>query len=172
MIKAPFNFVPLNKNIFFPEDTNRVSQDVPFSDGKSGTISIKIIAESPMFISDKHNNGQTEYFCHTPAENQNDWKYFIPGTSIKGAIRNVMEILSFGKMTQVQNRSFTIRDLYRGKKNEDDDETTDLYGLNGTGDYGDECTAAHAVVRQTCYSLARSPAHWQFPSGRHGVWRC
>ena len=124
MIRAPFNFVPLNKNVFFPEDANLVSQDVPFSDGKSGTISIKITAESPMFISDKHNNGQTEYFCHTPAENQNDWKYYIPGTSIKGTIRNVLEILSFGKMTQVQNRSFTIRDLYRGKKNEDDDEST------------------------------------------------
>ena len=122
MIRAPYNFVPLNKNVFFPEDTNLVSQDVPFSEGKSGIITIKITAESPMFVSDKHNNGQTEYFCHTPAENQNDWKYYIPGTSIKGAIRNVLEILSFGKMTQVQNRSFTIRDLYRGKKNEDDDE--------------------------------------------------
>jgi CRISPR-associated protein (TIGR03986 family) len=123
MIRAPFNFVPLNKHVFFPEDTNLVSQDVPFSDGKSGTITIKITAESPMFVSDKHNNGQTEYFCHIPAENQSDWKYYIPGTSIKGAVRNVLEILSFGKMTQVQNRSFTIRDLYRGKKNDDDEST-------------------------------------------------
>lgn len=121
MIKAPYNFVPLNKNVFFPEDTNLISQDVPFSEGKSGTITIKITAESPMFVSDKQNNGQTEYFCHTPAENQNDWKYFIPGTSIKGAVRNVMEILSFSKMRFVQNQVFTIRDLYRGTKKEDDE---------------------------------------------------
>lgn len=122
-IKAPFNFVPLNKNVYFPEWANQITQDIPFSDGLSGTIDVNIKAESPILVSDGvQERGQTHYFCHTPGGSMSDWRYFIPGTSVKGAIRNVLEILSFGKMSFTQNRSFTIRDLYRGKKNDDDDE--------------------------------------------------
>lgn len=122
-IKAPFNFVPLNKNVYFPEWANQITQDIPFSDGLSGTIDVIIKAESPVLVSDGvQERGQTHYFCHTPADSMNDWRYFIPGTSVKGAIRNVMEILSFGKMSFTQNRSFTIRDLYRGKKEDDNDD--------------------------------------------------
>ncbi len=112
MIKAPFNFVPLAEEVYIPSWGNQVSQDVPFSDSLSGTLKIKILALTPIFIRDGYSVGEeTEIleFCHT-ADNQ----YYIPATSIKGALRNVMEILSFGKMTQVQNQSFGIRDLSQG----------------------------------------------------------
>ena len=46
-IKAPFNFVPLSDKIFFPEWADQISQDIPFSDGLSGTIELKITAETP-----------------------------------------------------------------------------------------------------------------------------
>ena len=126
MIRAPFNFVPLNDKVFFPNWADQISQDIPFSDGLSGYVDILIKAESPILVSEGvKERGQTHYFCHTPAENMSNWKYFIPGTSIKGAIRNVLEILSFGKMSFTQNRSFTIRDLYKGKKDNDDEIKTD-----------------------------------------------
>lgn len=113
-IKAPYNFVPLEDTVFFPEWQNRISQDIPFSDGVSGRIDIKIEAKTPIFV----RNGQTQLtelekkegkkgddsFSHT-----DDGRYFIPGTSIKGELRNVLEILSFGKMTQVQDARFGIR---------------------------------------------------------------
>ena len=108
MIKAPYNFVPLEKTAFYPEWANHISQDIPFEDGVSGSIDYTIKAETPIFV----RNGYTdrdhpdEIFSQT----QNG-KYFIPGTSIKGEIRNVLEILSFGKMTQVQDARFGIRDL-------------------------------------------------------------
>lgn len=115
-IKAPYNFVPLEDTVFFPEWQNRISQDIPFSDGVSGRIDIKIEAKTPIFV----RNGQAQLteqekkegkkgddsFSHT-----DDGRYFIPGTSIKGELRNVLEILSFGKMTQVQDARFGIRDL-------------------------------------------------------------
>lgn len=106
MIKAPFNFVPLNDKVYIPDWADKISQDVPFSDGLYGKIKISIVAETPIFICDGHTpqkekNNEIQEFCHT-----DDGIYYIPGTSIKGAIRSVMEILSFGKMTQVQNRSF------------------------------------------------------------------
>lgn len=106
-IKAPYNFVPLESEAFYPEWANHISQDIPFEDGVSGSIKYTLTAKTPIFVRNgqaKNTNDNT--FSHTA-----DGRYFIPGTSIKGEIRNVLEILSFGKMTQVQDARFGIRDL-------------------------------------------------------------
>lgn len=134
-IKAPFNFVPLEDTVFFPSWRNKISQDVPFIDSVSGSIDISIEAMTPIFVRNgilqlsateknaiieekKKYNGKLvtpelikieklrNSFSHTE-----DGRYFIPGTSIKGELRSVLEILSFGKMTQVQDARFGIRDL-------------------------------------------------------------
>lgn len=99
-IKAPFNFVPLNEKVFFPDWADQISQDVPFSDGESGTIELELIAKTPIFV----RNGHTRDDASKPNDNYTSFSkdahgnYFIPATSIKGMIRNVMEIMSFGKM--------------------------------------------------------------------------
>lgn len=115
MIKAPFNFVPLNEKPYLPEWADQISQDIPFGDGLSGKLKLRITAETPIFVSDKVQEDNTVpcEFCHV-LDSDGNKRYFIPGTSIKGVLRNVMEILSFGKMTQVQNQSFGIRDLSNG----------------------------------------------------------
>lgn len=107
MIKAPYNFVPLEKTAFYPEWANHISQDIPFEDGVSGSIDYKMIAETPIFV----RNGQKKDANDNTFSQTADGRYFIPGTSIKGEIRSVLEILSFGKMTQVQDARFGIRDL-------------------------------------------------------------
>lgn len=51
MIHAPFNFVPLSKIVFSPKGgEDKISQDVPFSDGICGMIELKIVAKTPLFI--------------------------------------------------------------------------------------------------------------------------
>lgn len=111
-IKAPFNFVPLSDKVFFPKWANQISQDIPFSDGLSGTIELKITAESPIFVRNGHSkedaqakNDTYKSFSKTP-----DGKYFIPGTSIKGAIRNILEIMSFGKISLDKKAKFAQRE--------------------------------------------------------------
>lgn len=42
-------------------------------------------------------------------------RYIIPGTSIKGVLRNVLEIISFGKMSRVSDQRYSLRDLYNRK---------------------------------------------------------
>lgn len=114
-IKAPFNFVPLSEKVYFPDWADKISQDIPFEDGVSGTIELKITAETPIFV----RNGHTREDADVDAKNDNyksfskapDGKYFIPATSIKGAIRNVLEIMSFGKMSRIANNRYSIRDL-------------------------------------------------------------
>ena len=104
MIKAPYNFVPLNKKVFYPPWSDDISHDIPFEDGESGEISIEIEAKSPIFIRDSKNK---EKFC-----NHNE-QYYIPSTSIKGMVRNVLEIMSFSKLSTelFTDNTYSIRDL-------------------------------------------------------------
>ena len=115
MIKAPYNFVPLNESVFLPGWADLISHDLPFKNGFSGHIDIEIKALSPIFIKDgqavsydTENNREIHEFAQLPKE---DGRYFIPATTLKGAIRNVLEAMSFGKMNRVNNAHFSQRDF-------------------------------------------------------------
>ncbi len=109
-ITALYNFVPLSGWVFQPDWADKVSHDVPFSDGLSGKLDIKITAETPILVggkqikATKHSTGEVHFF-------KVDGKAAIPGTTLKGMIRNVLEIVSFGKMQFVDNRRLSIRDI-------------------------------------------------------------
>ena len=102
MITAPFNFVPLSEKVFFPDWAEQVSHDVPFEDAQSGVIDISITAKSPIFVRDHENS---EQFC------SHEGTYYIPGSSVKGMVRNVLEIMSFSKMSQINDDTYAVRDL-------------------------------------------------------------
>jgi len=114
-LHAPFNFVPLSdQSPFFPNWSEQVSQDIPFSNAVSGSIELDIEAQTPIFVRNGHTYSDREsqnkaYQSFSQIEN----RYFIPGSSLKGALRNVLEITSFGKLTRVNNDSFAFRDLSR-----------------------------------------------------------
>ncbi|MFA7083892.1 MAG: RAMP superfamily CRISPR-associated protein, partial [Arcobacteraceae bacterium] len=104
MITAPFNFVPLNEKVFFPSWSEDVSHDTPFEDGESGCIDITITAKSPIFVKD---SAEEEKFC------QHNGEYYIPSSSVKGAVRNVLEIMSFSKLSEdfFTDNTYAVRDL-------------------------------------------------------------
>lgn len=117
MITAPYNFVPLNDKIFYPpwasEDALKNIHDVPFEDGESGVIELEVTAKSPIFIKDGKNPSE---FCHSINENGGK-EYYIPATSIKGMIRNVLEIMSFGKIRIDESKHkkyLSVRDMTPG----------------------------------------------------------
>lgn len=117
-LKAPYNFVPVSKSIVFPEWSNAVSHDIPFDDGESGTIKVKITAENPIFVKNGMSKSEEKTFKNDKEDeqilpypfSQYQNKYFIPGSSIKGAIRNVLEIMTFSKMN-AQNDRYSVRDF-------------------------------------------------------------
>ncbi|MFP4486325.1 MAG: TIGR03986 family CRISPR-associated RAMP protein [Campylobacterales bacterium] len=115
MITAPYNFVPLNKEVFYPEWSEQVSHDIPFSDGESGEIEITITAKSPIFIRNHSDNKDkpSSEFCHFV--NENDAKeFYIPGSSFKGMVRSVLEIMSFSKISIDEERfkkPISVRDM-------------------------------------------------------------
>lgn len=117
MIKAPYNFVPINEEIFTPSESEQISHDIPFSDGENGWIQVRLTAASPVYVRNGGNWPKESIACNGIPEfrsfSQFNNKFFIPGTSIKGMIRNVLEIMSFGKMGEgrINNHRFSYRDL-------------------------------------------------------------
>ena len=81
-IKAPYNFVPLSNEVYFPDWADQISMDIPFSDGLSGTIELQLTAESPIYVRNGHTRADKEaqngtYKAFSNIANQ----YFIPATS-------------------------------------------------------------------------------------------
>ncbi len=110
-VKSTYNFVPApeEKDVFKPSWANLVSHDIPFSDGESGEIELTITAETPIFIRNGHAEGKEDNeFSHI--EINGEKKYFIPGSSLKGMVRNVLEIMSFSRIN-VENDIFSFRDM-------------------------------------------------------------
>lgn len=108
-IKSPYNFVPLNKQVYIPDWWDKVSHDIPFEDGIDGSILVTWKNISPLFIRDA-SVGKGEFSMHI-AEQNGTRSYFIPGASLKGMLRSVISILSFGKMEQYENQYFGHRDF-------------------------------------------------------------
>lgn len=104
-VHAPFNFIPLSDQVYIPSWADQISHDVPFSDGVSGKIHLTITAESDIFV----RNGQSKDAVDNNFS-QVSGRYFIPATSIKGEVRNLMEIMSFGKMNLDTRAKFAQRE--------------------------------------------------------------
>ncbi|GAB4407728.1 MAG: hypothetical protein OHK0039_10310 [Bacteroidia bacterium] len=119
VIKAPYNFVPFNKEVVTPHWIDQISHDIPFKDGLSGKIEVKLTAVSPIFVRDGigQKAAKDNYLdgvqqkAHTFSQAP-DGRYFIPGTSLKGMIRSVLEIMSFGRMEgKVNDHRYAVRDF-------------------------------------------------------------
>ncbi len=104
---VPYNFVPLNERVWFPKWATQLSHDIPFSDGVSGIIYYQVENKTPLFVgSMKQENKVLDFFSDA------DGKPMIPGSGIRGVIRNIHEILSFSKLVTDKERRLSIRDTY------------------------------------------------------------
>ncbi len=105
-VRSPFNFVPLNTKIFYPEWADLITQDIPFENGISGSIEMTINAKTPVFVRNGHSQEdmKAENDAYKSFSKFPDGRYFIPGSSVKGTVRSVLEILSMGKM-HVDNKA-------------------------------------------------------------------
>lgn len=110
---SPYNFVPLNKDVYIPSWYNKVSHDIPFEDGEDGYIEVIWENVSPLFIRDSSFSPEKKKNIYSMHVVQPDGKrlYFIPGSSMKGMLRSVLSIMSFGKMIDYNNSYFGHRDF-------------------------------------------------------------
>lgn len=119
-ISSPYNFVPLNKYVYIPDWADKVSQDIPFEDGEDGWIEVTWENVSPLCVRDASEKKDEKYnatILHSVHVKDADGnlQYFIPGSSLKGMLRSILSVMSYGKMTQYNNKFFGYR-IFDGKK--------------------------------------------------------
>ncbi len=113
-VTAPYNFVPLCDTVFVPEwgqgsTDDEGLHDTPFEDGVRGTLDFELEAVGPLFVrapGQPAPNTALESF-RTP-----DGRYAIPGSSIRGLLRNVVQIASFCKLAPLNETRYGFRDLH------------------------------------------------------------
>jgi CRISPR-associated protein (TIGR03986 family) len=108
---SPYNFIPLNEKIvsIYSNKDEIPTFDKFHKDLYTGYIDINIEAKTPIYIRDtaernaKDNKENSDFF--SPAG-----RYRIPGSSIRGLIRNIVEIASYSKLNFIDgNRKFHFR---------------------------------------------------------------
>ena len=107
-ISSPYNFVPLNKQVLIPDWCDKISQDVPFSDGEDGSITITLHNTTPIYIKGGVDKDDCLMSC---VEVDGRKRFFLPATSLKGMLRSVLEILSFSQMEQFDNDYIGFREF-------------------------------------------------------------
>lgn len=111
-ITAPYGFVPLGPVVeppwLQPALTAPFLHDVPFEDGLSGTFELVVEAETPICVAGRSEGPERRPF-------KLGTKYALPGSSLRGALRNVVEIASFSRMTLVNDHRYAVRDLQNRK---------------------------------------------------------
>ncbi|MGL5894055.1 MAG: TIGR03986 family type III CRISPR-associated RAMP protein, partial [Bacteroidales bacterium] len=111
-MNAPYTFIPLSEDVIFPDWADRISHDMPFSDGLSGEIAYEIEAETPIYIRNSNSiSGESNLFFNHHLDESGKRRYFIPGTSLKGMVRSLVEALSFSKLTQLNKGRYSFRDM-------------------------------------------------------------
>lgn len=102
---APYNFVPLPKRFIPPGWRKKTSIDVPLEQGLCGELELELETFSPLMVGAERKDSDTVPFFNI------DGQPVIPGSSIRGMIRNLAEIVSFGKLPEVNNQYPTLRDV-------------------------------------------------------------
>ncbi|MEG3755227.1 TIGR03986 family type III CRISPR-associated RAMP protein [Psychromonas arctica] len=115
-VHAPYHFVPLSKWIYMPNWAHLVSHDHPFEDGVSGIIEYTLTNKTPLCVGAEQVKGSDKIsevkWARTPSNDPNKLGTpVIPGSSLKGMIRSVLEIASFGKFNAIDDQHFSFRDI-------------------------------------------------------------
>lgn len=109
-VHAPYNFVPLADTIVLPKWGARVSHDLPFKDGASGALNFTLTNDTELIVGDGSSPQDVQQF-RLP-----NGQAAIPGSSLRGMIRAVLEVATFSRFRQVDDSRFGVRDLTSGAR--------------------------------------------------------
>ena len=112
---APYNFVPFSNKVLLRYDSpdQLPPHNVWNSELKSGEIHVTLRAETPVLVSD----GQEKY--HARFVKGADGTYQIPGSTVRGLLRQTMQILGFGLIRaceDLEDYQIYFRDMASAKE--------------------------------------------------------
>ncbi len=106
---SPYNFIPLQAPQRLEGVDAALSSGIPLRDGLCGNLAIEMEALTPLLIGgERHKrDGATEVHpFQFPDET-----YGVPGSSLHGMLRGIVEAVMGGRMRQVDDRRFALRDF-------------------------------------------------------------
>jgi CRISPR-associated protein (TIGR03986 family) len=109
-VHAPYHFVPLSKWVYMPDWAHLVSHDVPFEQGYCGKIEYTLTNATPLLVGGEQQQQEGKPTLVKWAKDPNG-NPVIPGSSLKGMVRNVLEIATFGKFSAIDDAHFSYRDI-------------------------------------------------------------
>lgn len=145
---APYRFVPFDQTaVVKAEDAALEPINIPKADGLCAEIEVMWEAESPLLIGQQAKGGDNDpNSIVTPLTLGRQTDYFIPGATLRGAIRSIAEIASGAMLSQVnRNRIFPLRDFNHG-----------VYRpQNSAGDDAEYISKVENGHRQECYPVSQ-----------------
>lgn len=118
---APYNFIEFKKNAIVPSSFSEKSSAPLYS----GTIRVSLKSLSPLLVAAKSENNSEANNVKTDKKRDllrlNNKSPVIPGSSIKGMLRSLVEAFSFSSMLTVSDKKIFWRDV---ASNEDDPNNT------------------------------------------------
>ena len=108
---APYNFISLNEEVVASSfNINTEPQDKFYTNKNTGYIDIEIENLTPIFIRDTADNTDKKEFRQINSDFYSPTnKYSIPGSSIRGMIRTLVEIFSYSNFEFYDNRNLYYR---------------------------------------------------------------
>lgn len=100
---APYNFVPLNNRVITLFQDEVLPQDRYYSNRYTGYIELEIMNKTPLYIRGKDKDNP-KFFNPTG-------QIAIPGSSLRGMIRSLVEIVTNGKFLQFDDKRLYYRAL-------------------------------------------------------------
>lgn len=109
-IQAPYNFVPFSNTVVVaPGGAAAGAQDVPNGERVfSGVLNVYVETKTPVFVGAKRpESGPLEAYTLP------DGRLAIPGSTLRGMVRGVVEIATFGALaSRVNDHRYGVRDLH------------------------------------------------------------
>lgn len=102
-LRAAYNFVTVEPD-YVLSPAEALNRSRPFPDGLSGELSVRWTAETQLLVGGSENN--------RPFTLRGETDYALPGASLRGMIRSVLEIAAFARLSFVNgDQYFGIRDI-------------------------------------------------------------
>lgn len=97
-LRAPYTFVPMSSTVLPSPVADKLDLSRPLGEAYCGKISIAWTNETPLLVGgpiQTSDDGETS--LSTPVEI--DGRYCLPGSTLRGAIRSLVEIAAYGRLT-------------------------------------------------------------------------
>lgn len=161
LARAPYNFVPLNDVVVPFNSPPR--RDCYHADRLSGYLDIRIKTRTPLFIGGKHCD--QDVFMAVQ-----EGQPYVPGSSWRGLIRELIEIVSYGHFTMLDaNRRLFFRALMDSAKNlETEYQQAMQTQRSGSGKgpkYEPKSLGGYLTYREDTQQYAIAPAKHHDPKG-------